>query len=125
VREKARENAQVHPAPSQTSHRRRDVGNNSTLDGTEVHGRLRTAVEPEPSEPNKNGPEDDVRNGVRAVGELRGAVATATTEVERPDETGSSRGDVDGSSSGKLRKEEEVSDERRLREEPGARRGHR
>lgn len=44
-----------------------------------------------------------MRDRVWAVGELGGAVAATTTEVEGPDERGGTGGDVDGSSAGELR----------------------
>lgn len=43
-----------------------------------------------------------MRDRVRAVGELGGTVAATASEVEGPNETGSSGGDVNGSSAGEV-----------------------
>lgn len=60
-----------------------------------LHAR-RAAVEAEPADPEEGSAEDDVRERVRGVGELLGAIAAALAKEVRDDEAGRPGDDLYG-----------------------------
>ncbi len=79
------------------------MGDNAGHDGTEVSGESRATVEAEPSDPEENGTEDDVRNVVRSVRETCGLFVSGTlAEHDGESESSGTGGDVDGCATGEI-----------------------
>lgn len=94
--------APVPEHPGQPAHRRREVGDDARLDGAQVRGERRAAVEAEPAEPEEDGAEHDVGGVVGLVREALGAVAAAAPEVDADGERGGAGGDVHGRAAGEV-----------------------
>ena len=88
--------------PSQTTDGSSQVGNNASLDSTQVGTESRTAVESEPTEPEQNRAQNDVGSVVGLVCKSLGSVATTFAEVDRNSKCGGTGRNVDGSSTGEI-----------------------
>ena len=88
--------------PSESTDGGREVGDDASLNGAEVGGEGRTAVETEPTEPQQDRAKNDVGCVVGLVRESLGAIASALTEVDGNRECGSARRDVDGRAAGEV-----------------------
>lgn len=88
--------------PRQPAHARRKVSHNARLSRTQVRGKGRAAVEPEPAEPEEDCAEDDVGGVVGLVREALCSVAGALSEVDGNSQCGGSGGNVDGRAAGKV-----------------------
>ena len=68
--------------PSQTTDGSSQVGNNASLDSTQVGTESRTAVESEPTEPEQNRAQDDVGSVVRLVCEAVRTVSATLAQID-------------------------------------------
>jgi hypothetical protein len=62
--------------PCQATNTRGQVGDDASLDSTQVGAQRRPTVKTKPAKPEENGAENDVRGVVWFIGETRSAVAT-------------------------------------------------
>lgn len=80
-----------------------EVGDDAGHDGAHVSSKSRTAVEPEPADPEEDGAEDDVGDVVRPVGQARRlGVARPLADHDREGERRRARRDVHGRTSGEV-----------------------
>lgn len=95
--------AVVEQDPGQTGHGSGEVRHVARVDGLEVHGEGRAAVEAEPADPQEDGPEDDVGDVVWAVGQaVVLVIAGALAEHQAVGQGAGSGGDVDGTATGEI-----------------------
>ena len=88
--------------PSQTTDGSSQVGNNASLDSTQVGTESRTAVESKPTEPEQNRAQNDVGSVVGLVCKSLGSVATTLAEVDGNSKCSGTGRNVDGSSTGEI-----------------------
>ena len=93
----------THPEhPGQAADGRSEVGDDARLDGAQVGGERRAAVESKPAEPEEDRAEHDVGRVVGLVRQALSAISAALAEVDGDGEGGGSGGNMDGSSAGKV-----------------------
>jgi hypothetical protein len=78
------------------------ISDDASHGSTKVAAERGTTVESEPTEPEEDGSEDDVRDIVRSVVKFMGAVSTALAQHDGIGEGGGTRRDVDGSTSSEI-----------------------
>lgn len=95
--------AVVEQDPSDTADGGGQVGDEAGHDGADVHAQGGTTVEAEPADPEEDGADDDVCDAVGAVREAVVLVVSgALAEHDAVGEGASTRGDVDGATSGEV-----------------------
>ena len=98
-----RNHRSTHPKhPGNTTDRGSKVGNDASLNSAEVGRKSRSTIETEPAEPEEHCSKDDVGCVVRLVRKTFSAIAAALAEVNRNSQGGSTRANVNRSSSSKI-----------------------
>lgn len=87
----------IHDAPGDTTHGGSQVRDNGCHDSPQVGAQSRAGIEPEPTNPEEDGTNDDVCDVVRAVVELVGAMSATLAEHQRVCQCSRAGGNVDGS----------------------------